>query len=118
MKLWWRIWGGHVYLALAILAIATALLCIGNVLLSIDSNVMFVSFVIALIAFLLAVVFGIMASYKMQTRMQRRYIRMDAALALDAAQRDGKATVLPGTDSFSESQSGAHSPGEEGSRGR
>jgi membrane protein implicated in regulation of membrane protease activity len=115
MRLWWKIWGGHVYLALAIIAILVTLGCIATVLLSVDSDVMFTSFVVGLITFLLSVTFGIMASYKVQTRLQRRYIRMDAALALEAVQRVEGATVLPGTDSFSEAHSEAHSAREEGS---
>lgn len=115
MKLWWKLWAGHVYVVITLIAVVTAFTGIALVVLSGDPDVMFYSFVIAVIAFLLAIVFGIMASYRLQMRAARRYIRADAQLGQEAVQRRGKATVPRRTVSYSDAASEAHSAREDDS---
>lgn len=112
MKLWWKLWAGHVYLVLTVLSIATALIAIATVLLATDSDVMYYAFVIGILAFLLAIIFGILSPYTMQNKRQRHYLRMDADLAQETAERHRKATEPRRTVSYSDGPSEAYSTNE------
>lgn len=117
---WWRVWGGHVYTALAIILTLAALGCVWIVVSSTDPNVMFYGFVVGVLMFLVAVVLGIMGSHKFETKVQRRYVaRTDHALeALEPPGRhDRKRERQYPLPQYSPVPD-AHSPNEEGSDAR
>jgi hypothetical protein len=83
MRLWFRLWSGHLVLALTI-----GLLLLGGWFLlemarSERYDRMFIFFVLAVVTLLLATIVGIAATALYKTWTQRRYIRREDALVAE-----------------------------------
>jgi hypothetical protein len=77
MKRWWRLWSGHVFLAVALVSAYWFFLFGFECVKSLDANAMLRYFLFALAALVPSIAFGILAATRFRTKRQRYYIAHD-----------------------------------------
>lgn len=75
MKMWWRLWSGHVFLGVTLALMCAAAYFLVESMRGMNSTTIFVNFVVAALFGLLMVIAGVFATWNFRTHRDRYYLR-------------------------------------------
>lgn len=120
MRLWFRLWTGHIFLALTIIGTFIAVLVLRETMQAFNPVKIFWGFVATMFAVLMTLGLGGITAYTYRTFQQREYIRNEDALNQAALPPVDATEIVEGLDipdDVREDVYGAPEPEEEVSRG-